>query len=91
MTVGEDVVKRVARAIWTSEYDEELAPSGTIQRALAEQMARAAISAMSPSLDPATIERDALERAAKVADDYACLAKDIATTIRSLSPIQGEG
>lgn len=90
--VGEDVAERVARAIAANKRG--LSPASPLINSKWQSyagQARAAISAMSPSLDPATIERDALERAAKVADDYACLAKDIATTIRSLSSIQGEG
>ncbi len=43
---GGSMLERVARAIWASEWDEELPPAGYVQHALAVQMARAAIEAM---------------------------------------------
>lgn len=62
--VGEDVVERVARAIAqriSARHGHNDDDNGWLNEQRREE-ARAAIAAMLPSPDPATIERDALER-----------------------------
>lgn len=44
------ILDRVARAIWDAVWEEPYPDAGTIQHAIAENMAKAAISAMAEEI-----------------------------------------
>lgn len=44
-------LEHVARAIWASQFDEDIAPPGTIEYALAMQMAVAATEALAQAME----------------------------------------
>ena len=52
MTKRDDaaILDRVSRAIWAAEWEDPYPRPGTIERAIAEQMAKAAIRAMAYEL-----------------------------------------
>lgn len=60
--MSNDALEMIAAAIWAAEYDEPLPPPGTVQRAMADQMATAAMRAK----DAALIEAIREQRAADI-------------------------